>query len=406
MAGGELVVGALGALIAIGILGSLFFRRTGVNDVMLLILLGIAIGPIAGVVDAKSIEPLVPSIGSIALLMVVFSEGLNLSFENLRDNAFDVLLLGAMCFALAFGASFGILHLAFGWGILDALLMAAILCASAPEIIAIVVEEMKMSGKLRQIAKLEAVLADSAAVIVAFSLLGLVGAQEMDIEPQQIAYGAAIVALLSVALGAVCALVWHFLISAAYKKYAHLGALAIACFLFAASGAWGANGVLAVFSFGFFIGNRKGEESLRLFQDEFSFLIRTFFFVYLGMLFAPEQFANTSVLLIGLSLSLAIAIARKIAVGAFSFFQRAAREDRVLSSLVQRGLSVAVLASIAAGAYAHSPEAQVPPFAPIALVVVFATNLFSTVGVFRHERAAEKREDGEGGLEGGRKKEK
>ncbi|MBS3068912.1 cation:proton antiporter [Candidatus Micrarchaeota archaeon] len=338
MAGGELVVGALGALIAIGILGSLFFRRTGVNDVMLLILLGIAIGPIAGVVDAKSIEPLVPSIGSIALLMVVFSEGLNLSFENLRDNAFDVLLLGAMCFALAFGASFGILHLAFGWGILDALLMAAILCASAPEIIAIVVEEMKMSGKLRQIAKLEAVLADSAAVIVAFSLLGLVGAQEMDIEPQQIAYGAAIVALLSVALGAVCALVWHFLISAAYKKYAHLGALAIACFLFAASGAWGANGVLAVFSFGFFIGNRKGEESLRLFQDEFSFLIRTFFFVYLGMLFAPEQFANTSVLLIGLSLSLAIAIARKIAVGAFSFFQRAAREDRVLSSLVQRGL--------------------------------------------------------------------
>src|SRR3989338_1153642 len=131
MAGGELVVGALGALIAIGILGSLFFRRTGVNDVMLLILLGIAIGPIAGVVDAKSIEPLVPSIGSIALLMVVFSEGLNLSFENLRDNAFDVLLLGAMCFALAFGASFGILRLAFGWGILDALLMAAILCASA-----------------------------------------------------------------------------------------------------------------------------------------------------------------------------------------------------------------------------------------------------------------------------------
>lgn len=409
MAGGEFVVGALGALIAIGIMGSLFFRRTGINDVMLLILLGIIIGPATGMVDASYIEPLVPSIGSIALLMVVFSEGLNLSFENLRDNAFDVLLLGALCFALVFASSFGLLHFAFGWKTLDALLLAAILCASAPEIIAMVSEEMKMSAKLRQIAKLEAVLADSAAVIVAFSLLGLVGKDAIGIDAQQIAYGAAYVALFSVALGAICALLWHFVISAAYKKYAHLSALALACFLFAIGGMWGANGVLAVFSFGFFIGNRKGEESLKLFQEEFAFLIRTFFFVYLGMLFVPAQFADSAILLVGLCLSVLILVARKASLSVFSFFERAAREDRVLSSLVQRGLSVAVLASIAAGTYAHVEGATVPPFAPIALVVVFATNLFSTIGVFRHERAIERREgieDGEPSLSGAKKKAK
>lgn len=444
MAGGEIVVGALGALIAIGIVGSLFFRRTGINDVMLLILLGIGIGPLTGIVDANALAPFVPPIGAVALLMVVFSEGLNLSFDNLRDNAFDVLLLGALCFALTFGGSFAVLYFAFSWKLLDALLLAAILCASAPEIIAIVTEEMKMGNKLRQIAKLEAVLADSAAVIVAFSLLGLVGTTAVGIDAQQIAYMAIFVAMLSVVIGALSALAWQFLISAMYKKYAHLSALAIACFLFAASGLAGGNGVLAVFTFGFFIGNRKEEETLKLFQEEFAFLIRTFFFVYLGMLFVPAQFANGFVLLAGLALAVVAIGARRIAVAGFSFFQPAAREDKVLGSLVQRGLSVAVLASIAAAAYAHvevAPQAAVsigqgatqaaldasaaqfgnagaqaavnatagaqgavgasaiqsgagesgiPPFAPIALVVVFVTNLFSTVGVFRHERAAEK----------------
>jgi len=415
MAGGELVVGALGALIAIGIVGSLFFRRTGINDVMLLILLGIGIGPLTGIVDANALAPFVPPIGALALLMVVFSEGLNLSFDNLRDNAFDVLLLGALCFALTFGGSFAILYFAFSWKLLDALLLAAILCASAPEIIAVVSEEMKMGNKLRQIAKLEAVLADSAAVIVAFSLLGLVGMKTVEIDAQQIAYMAVFVAMLSIVLGSLCALVWHFLISAMYKKYAHLSALAIACFLFAASGFVGGNGVLAVFTFGFFIGNRKNEENLKLFQEEFAFLIRTFFFVYLGMLFVPAQFANGLVLLVGLALSVAIVLARRVSVGAFSFFQPAARTDLVLGSLVQRGLSVAVLASIAAAAYAHAAvpsgggilegemAGAIPPFAPIALVVVFATNLFSTIGVFRHERRAEKVEYEEGSSLAGKK---
>lgn len=460
MAGGELVVGALGALIAIGITGSLFFKRTGINDVMLLILLGVAIGPLSGIVDANALAPFVPPIGAIALLMVVFSEGLNLSFENLRDNAFDVLLLGSLCFALTFGGSFAILYFALSWKMLDSLLLAAILCASAPEIIAIVSEDMKMGNKLRQIAKLEAVLADSAAVIVAFSLLGLVGMQSVQVDAQQIAYAAVFVAMLSIALGALCALAWHFLISAMYKKYEHLSALAIACFLFAASGIAGANGILGVFTFGFFIGNRKSEGGLKLFQEEFAFLIRTFFFVYLGMLFVPAQFASGAVLLVGLALSVAVVLARRASVGAFAFFQPAAREDRVLGSLVQRGLSVAVLASIAAAAYAHAPipagedvagqqvqavaaqaasagaqtnvsaadgegraggagnsqvasgaaagaeeAGEIPPFAPIALVVVFATNLFSTIGVFRHERRAEKAEFEEGSSLAGRKRE-
>ncbi|MEM0488730.1 MAG: cation:proton antiporter, partial [Candidatus Bathyarchaeia archaeon] len=65
-----------GAIIVIGFLGNYIFERLGVPDLIILILLGVMIGPLSGIIDVASIMDLAPYLSALAMVYILFDGGL------------------------------------------------------------------------------------------------------------------------------------------------------------------------------------------------------------------------------------------------------------------------------------------------------------------------------------------
>jgi cell volume regulation protein A len=140
----------------------------------------------------------------------------------------------------------------------------------------------------------------------------------------------------------------------------------------------GGNGVIAVFSFAFLIGNSPGvsTDEVRRFQSEISFFLRTLFFIYLGVLLfhSPKPYEVAAA---ALALSLLFAAARQVTGKVLSLFEQSLREDRTLTIFSGRGLTSAVLALVASEELAAAGNAFPIDLPLLALFVIFFTNLVS-----------------------------
>jgi len=190
--------------------------------------------------------------------------------------------------------------------------------------------------------------------------------------------------LLSMALGAVCAALWRAVLSKAEHENQHLLVIGIAAALYAVAGTLGADSVISVFTFAFFLGNipHPSIEEMRRFQSEISFFLRTFFFVYLGMLLfhSPKPF---EIGLFALALSLLLAIARLLSGKFAIFMEPSARINHLLESVSARGLTAAALAIIVANELASAGIAPALDLPLLALFVIFFTNVLSAWLVIR-----------------------
>jgi cell volume regulation protein A len=393
----DIAIGFLGAFIFAGICARLFFQKTGITDVILL-LLGGMLAAAFFVPTTAGLDSYVPIIGTFALAMIVFSEGLNLSLAHLKHSAFPVLFFGFISFAFAFIFIFIFLFL-FGWQLYDAALMAAILASVAPEITGSVVEELRARDRIRNIVKLEGIFSDALGLVLSLALLSAIiaghesGALGNDALaslvtrlPVLLAYSV----LASAALGTIGALLWKKLFCRIAGRFEHLSSLGLACILFAFSSYLGANGVLAVFIFGFFLGNMKHEtlDSLRWFQEEIAFFFRTFFFFYLGLIVPPQAFLSQPLLIVaGVLVFLAIAASRFLAASGFASIWHMGQDYdvKLLRFLSQRGLSAAILAALAINYYARAGM-PTPPFAEVAFLAILFTNIASTGWIFAQAR--------------------
>jgi len=71
-----------GGIIAIGFLGNYLFERTGFPDMILLLVLGIIIGPLTGLVNAGAVMPLAPYLAALALVFILFDGGMAMNIYH------------------------------------------------------------------------------------------------------------------------------------------------------------------------------------------------------------------------------------------------------------------------------------------------------------------------------------
>jgi cell volume regulation protein A len=168
--------------------------------------------------------------------------------------------------------------------------------------------------------------------------------------------------------------------------------LALVFILFAITEAVQASGGIAVFVFGIMMGNAKRVGKLaqvewqtpvtrmmRLFQDEVTFFVRTFFFVYVGLLFSLEYF-TTYVMVVALGLTAILLIPRFIAKkmvlpGIHE------RDGNVAMTMMPRGLAAVVLATLPL-----TKGLTIPNFQEIVFTVLLFSNIAATLGLFLFDR--------------------
>ena len=75
------------AIFLIGIVGELVFAKTGVPDVIWLIVVGAVLGPISGLVSKAMLQSIAPYFGALTLVIVLFNGGTGLKLRELSAAA-------------------------------------------------------------------------------------------------------------------------------------------------------------------------------------------------------------------------------------------------------------------------------------------------------------------------------
>jgi len=375
-----------GGLVVLAYLSESLLQQLRVPPVLLLILVGLALGPMTGVLPAERFREVAPHFGSLAFLLILFEGGLDLPLASLRQQwkGGGLLAFKALGFSVLLGLAFFSLC---GRPWQESLLLAVALSPVSGSIVLPLMARLPAPGVVKTLATLEAALADVLALLAMEALFTLLQRGGWG---TLLALGSVFAALFSVVVAVALGLLWPPLLRRLRGvPHADVLTFALAMVLWGAVEVTGAPGALAVLAFGVAMANEnqvlahlglpQGAEQalventverLHRFIQQLTFLVRTFFFVFLGVV-VTGQGLSWEVILLSLGASLALLLARFWALfRPQGHFSSLTREERHLLWLLQpRGLVSAVLALRAmeeglAGAW----------FLPVASVVIILTN--------------------------------
>ena len=392
-----------GLIIAIGFASRWVFERTRVPEVIILLLIGFALGPLGLIkyfgipaVGRQEFEGIAPLIGAVAIISMVFEAGLRLRVKEFPANIAKSALSAALNIGVCIVILGGILHFALGWGKIDALLFGTILGGMSSFAAYSILPLTRTTNKLRNAIYLEGTLSTIAISIMSIALLryswlsnqnGLAGLSSFVFLLFSVSF------IIGLVLGVLLLLI---LLNFKVKRLSFFllfAALLMAYFIDFSY--LGGIGVISVAMIGFVLANSEDffrlikktasfevDESFKGVYREISLFINTFFFVYLGFIFRPEQLGVEEIfapvlLVAGIFLARAIVsrVMRKI-----TGFQR--HEEFLSTVIVPRDILTATLAAFA---FVFLPYQPVFSIEIVCLVIAYSA-IASSAGISWYER--------------------
>ncbi|HKS75073.1 MAG TPA: cation:proton antiporter [Terriglobales bacterium] len=388
------IFGLIGGLLLLAFAANRLFRITRIPDLVVLLAAGLILGPLLKWVNPDHFRTFTQILGSLALILILFEGGLELNLrEGLRHFPGGV-LLAFLGYGLAFGAVAATAH----WSLLlpwrSSLLLGAVFGCTSSTVVMPVLQQLKTREAVRVTLLLESALGDVIGVLAVTTLLSTGDTVKLSGFMSGFARGAGVALAVGAATGA---LWWYLWPKIATQKFSNTVAFGVVLSIYVATYLLGGSGLLAVLAFGLVLSNlpargqmaREQSEFLS-FHSELSFLVRSFFFVLLGVI---VEFTGRRYILPILAILGAMLISRFLAVQLSRVALRGiSRDERELVFLMMpRGLITAVLA-------VQVVESQGNQFAflpAMAFCAVLATNLLLIVGSVRATQAAATGELGE-----------
>ena len=346
-----------GILLLVGFAASLVFERYGVPDFFMLLLLGVLLGHIpvepfgSGMVAA--LGPILPAFIGLTLAMIMFEGGLSLNVAR-TGRGVGVLachILGAM--ALTIVLTWFLATRVLGLSDLTGIVLAAAFSGPSASIVLSFAPHIGLSQKALGAIVLEGVLGNVVAAVVvlmALQLPGPLGAEGLVPFLSQVG--------LSASMALIVGLAWRTATESLLPfKFQYIATLALAVVVFAfTEGLVGGNGAIAAFVFGLVLGFRKRHSvaiegiegaGLQAFQKEITFGLRTFFFVYLGLLIQFSSFSLAALVGAGLLVLAFIGARVPTSLGLGRAYRLDGHDTRVVIATVGRGMTDVVLVLLA-----------------------------------------------------------
>jgi cell volume regulation protein A len=186
----------IAAIFVIGIAGELVFQKTGVPDVVWLILVGIVLGPVTGTVTREQLMTVAPYFGALTLVVVLFDGGSELRLSELRAAARHGTALAVVGFlasiAILAPASMlasvaGILPAEWTW--LHGVMLGAILGGSSSVVIMPALAKAGLVARISNVLNLDSALTDVLCVVVAAACIDIAVTGSTDAGMAAIALG-------------------------------------------------------------------------------------------------------------------------------------------------------------------------------------------------------------------------
>ncbi|NOY05266.1 MAG: hypothetical protein GXO82_01310 [Chlorobi bacterium] len=399
----------LGGIIVVGFLANLLFRLTKIPSVLLLIGIGVVLGPVTEIITSDLLVSIAPYIGTLALIIILFEGGLELDIVTVIKQAPRATLLTVLVFVFSVASVFAFAYFIDGFSVVNALLLAAVLGATSPAICIPVVSGLSVRDEIKTLLKLESALGDVLLIVTVVMILDFerTGVQEKSAMVVTFLKSFGVAFFIS----SVAGVLWSRLISWMGKEnLSYMLTLGFMFLLYFVVEELHGSAAIAVLMFGLILANmevaarRIGKKTQALFGidiiaekfvlDEFiknitaeiSFFVRTFFFVYLGLLLNFESLT----LLTGISAVLIVLLllgSRKVGIFVFKMRNRSMTpaELEVVMAMMPRGLATAVMAFLPLQAGIPGVE-SLPMYAFVAIVL---TNIYMTFRIIIAERRLE-----------------
>ncbi|MEE1097963.1 MAG: cation:proton antiporter [Bacteroidales bacterium] len=349
----------LGILVFSAHLFSMIFSKKKIPDVLLLLIIGVLIGPVLNFVSPEDFGSVGGVFTSITLVVILFEGGTGISIGDLRDSWRSTVKLTASSFVAAAVVVSAISYW-FGNDLLNSITIGAILAGTSSAVVIPLAQHLKLSTQTKTSLILESALTDVLCIVFAFAFMNakLMGS---GLNVGKVAGNVLSSFVLATLLGVIGAIVWASLLQKIRQlRNSMFLTPAYLFIIYGVAEVLGYSGAIASLAFGITIANMeyfnfkflekyqknknlKLNENEKSFISEIGFVLKTFFFVYIGL---SIPFSDFKCIMIGAIITLALFVTRVITTIFFSPNNSNAFDKSVISVMVPKGLAAAVLASV------------------------------------------------------------
>lgn len=298
-------VAIIGAIILLGVFLTYFSKKTGWPLALILMILGLFIGPILGFIDAQSIQAATQSLAILALVVVLFDTGYEIKLSKIRKSIFESTKLALVGVISTIVIVFLIGKYMLGFDTYLAILFGALLASTDLTIISPLMETMKLKQRIKEALNVEATLNSVFAAIIAiiFGSIILSGSNFAD------AVGRGFIYHVFTAIGVGLILGWILLKSMNHLDIDDMPAIVTIGSVFvvyAITEMIGASGVIAALIVGLLYGNVKPAppKFVMLFGENLQMILITFVYILLGIMITFDAFVNSASAVIALVLAI------------------------------------------------------------------------------------------------------
>ena len=397
----SLIIG--GAIIVIGFLSNYLLERTGLPDMLFLVVLGMIVGPATGLVDATTVTGFAPYLAGLALVFILFDGGMTMNIYHVFSESPRAGALATLGFALsAVVTGFLIYFLVIpNMSPFYSALFGTIVGGSSSIIVMSLASRIRLSEKGSTILRMESAINDILCIVLSLVIIEIIvlgGTVDVPTIARSLASRFSIGAMLGIVIG----IGWLSMLKRIVKaSYSYMLTLGIALLAYSLSEILGGSGALCSLLFGIMLGNEKEiygilrmkkppdqvvDAGLKRFESEIAFLLRAFFFVYIGLIVTMPSLTTV---VVGVALALTLLLIRLGVVNLATIRSKLIQERGIMSVLLTRGLASAVLATLTLQ-YADPvkyPDVGTifrqlsPLYINITVVVILATALIATIGI-------------------------
>jgi NhaP-type Na+/H+ or K+/H+ antiporter len=349
----------IGLMIFISHFLAVLFRRTNIPDVLVLMVIGLVAGPLLGWVSPEDFGKVGPVIATIALVVILFESGTSLRLDVMGKSLGTTGKLAFGCFIATGAIVTSVAMAALAMPLLSALLLGVILAGTSSAVVIPMVESLRLKEDAATVLVLESALTDVLCIVGVFALLHVV--TDGGVDPGKLVGGVLSALIFAAIIGILGGIGW-LLILGKVRDFPNTisTTIAYAFLIYGLSEFLGFSGAIAAMTLGLTLTNFDQRWLSRFkgldrqidaltpmdiaFYREAVFLLKTYFFVYLGI---SIQFSDSILSLVALGM-MALVFLMRIVLTRFVFAAKSfsRRDSAFASMLAPKGLAAAVLAGL------------------------------------------------------------
>ena len=360
------------------------FERKSIPDVLGLMLIGILLGPVFHLVDPASFGKFGPIFSNLVLIFILFESGTDLKIAEIKETFKESAGITFFGFLITWITVFVLCKIIFDLPVLTCLFIGAALGGTSSAIVVGLVKKIAVQPKTSTTLIIESAETDVFTLAIPLSILGFMTTGEISTNAILSQFISSLVLALLIGIGG--AFLWSFILNKIPSfKSTKFSTPAFLFILYGIAEYLNFSGPLTALSFGISIGNLKYLEpkiieriapnqsivlpkSEKDFFGEMVFLLRTFFFVFIGI---SIQITHLDWLLWGALITAFLFLVRILTVKLIISKDTPILDKATISIMIPKGLGAAVIATL--------PIQQGQADGEIIQSLCFSVILFSTI---------------------------